>query len=219
MQETEFIELFHRQKEAFLKKIKTAREEAGGAAAGEHQRVLDNFERWLKGEAAPEPEEGAAEPVKPFGDFMDEVLELAREILAGRNIKIIYALPGQYLGINESWKCIQVFSNRNIYYRIGRTRPRKGARRGEELLVLDLIMDGYKKQVFLPMLERKEHLEKLLGETLERELPKVEATGKYRLKVTLPFKLAREGNAPLVARKLADFITVTRPVLNELGVI
>ncbi|OAT85845.1 hypothetical protein [Desulfotomaculum copahuensis] len=222
MQEQDFIEVFKKQKEAFLKDCEAGRRTwppGGSRAAGEQKKVLDWFERWLKGEAVPETEEESAIPVKSFGEFMDEVLVMTREILEKRNIKMIYALPGQYLGISESWKCIQVFGNRNIYYRIGRTRPRKGTRRGEDLLVLDLVMDGYKKQVFLPVIEQKEHLEKLLGETLERELPKVEATGKYRLKVALPYKIAQQGNAPLVAKKLADFITVTKPVLNDLGIV
>jgi len=65
----------------------------------------------------------------------------------------------------------------------------------------------------------KDNIENLLGSSLERELPKVEATGKYRLKLMLPYGVVRERNIRLAARKLADFVEATKPYLSELGVI
>lgn len=58
-----------------------------------------------------------------------------------------------------------------------------------------------------------------MGVPLERELPKVEATGKYRLKLMLPYDVVKERNKRLAAKKLADFVEATKPHLNELGVI
>lgn len=216
------LQLFNRRKEEFLKKITQQATEGKGEKAGvmrELKKFLDWFEFWLQSEesidiehATPAPEE------KNFDQFLDEVLAETRRILAEQNVEVTYTLPGQNLGISESWKCVKVFGNNDIYYRIGRTRPRKGPYQGRELLVIDLVMDGYKKQVFLPLLELKAEIEKRLGAVLERELPKVEATGKYRLKVILPYEVVRRGDTRLAARKFADFIAVTKPLINRLGI-
>ncbi|GBF35381.1 hypothetical protein DCCM_4504 [Desulfocucumis palustris] len=229
----DFIETFSRQKKAFLRKFsrEADKQKSDSSPAVEHKKVLDWFESWLKGEAeavsgkrerarerlkerVKEREQGALS----FEQFVDMVLEQTKELLAERDIEINYSLPGQSLGISESWKCVKVFGNNDIYYRIGRTRPRKGPRKGEELLVLDLVMDGYKKQVFVPLLDRKEIIEENIGSDLERELPKVEATGKYRFKMLLPFDLVEKGDVKETAKKFVDFISATKHHLNELGV-
>lgn len=228
----EFIEVFSRQKKAFLKDFEKEAPKTRPNAAStnvDHKKVLDWFERWLKGEgvaASPKGErlrvKGRAQNreqiTKSFDQFVDLVLQQAKEMLAARNIGIVYSLPGQSLGISESWKCVKVFGNTDIYFRIGRTRPRKGPRKGEEILVLDLVMDGNKKQVFLPLLKYKDEIEGALGDRLERELPKVEATGKYRLKIMLPIDLVERGDVRAAARKFVDFIAATKPYLNQLGV-
>lgn len=221
----EFLELFSRQKDAFMKDFEKTgqpiKSNARTGPAGDHKNMLEWFERWLRGEniTTSKKEPKPVQVAKSFDEFIDEVLAEAKEILAERNIPIVYSLPGQSLGISESWKCVKVFGNRDIYYRIGKTRPRKGPRKGQELLVLDLVMDGHKKQVFVPLLSRKDEIEKKLDDVLERELPKVESTGKYRLKVMLPIELVQQGDTGMAARKFADFITVTKPLLNKLGVL
>jgi hypothetical protein len=214
-----FIDVFSRRKKAFLKDIEKSPGAGSPEASGggfDLQKALDRFERWLKEENVPAHK---SQPVssKSFEEFIDEVLAEAKNILAEKNIDIVFSLPGQSLGIAESWKCVKVFQNTSIYYRIGRTRPRKGPNRGKDLLVLDLVMDGYKKQVFLPLLDLLPEIEKKLGSGLERELPKVEATGKYRLKILYPIETVH-GDVARTASKFADFISVTKPILNELGV-
>lgn len=214
-----FIDVFNRRKKAFLRDIEKcpgARSPEVSSGGNDLKSVLDWFERWLKEENV---QAQKTQPVssKSFEEFIDEVLTEAKNILAEKNIDIVFALPGQSLGIAESWKCVKVFRNTSIYYRIGRTRPRKGPNRGKDLLVLDLVMDGYKKQVFLPLLDLLPEIEKRLGSGLERELPKVEATGKYRLKILYPIE-SIHGDVARTASKFADFISVTKPILNELGV-
>jgi hypothetical protein len=222
MVERDILQLFNRRKEEFLKKVTQQAMEGEGEKAGvmrELKKFLDWFEYWLQSEEGVDIEEAAPVPgEKTFDQFLDEVLAETKRILAEQNIEVTYTLPGQNLGISESWKCVKVFGNNDIYYRIGRTRPRKGPYQGRELLVIDLVMDGYKRQVFLPLLELKEEIEKRLGAVLERELPKVEATGKYRLKVILPYEIVRRGDAWLAARKFADFVAVTKPLINRLGI-
>jgi hypothetical protein len=228
----DFIEAFSRQKKAFLKNFdKEARKTRTDASPeADHKKVLDWFERWLRGESIvssrrerfsekiKEPVIEREKPAISFEQYVDMVLQQSKDMLADRDIDINFSLPGQSLGISESWKCVKAFGNNDIYYRIGKTRPRKGPRKGEELLVLDLVMDGYKKQVFIPLLERMDEIEDNIGDNLERELPKVEATGKYRFKLLLPFDMVEKGDVDAVARKFVEFISATKPHLNKLGV-
>jgi len=217
--EKKFIQVFNRRKKAFLQDVEKGRMPktlTGPDGQYDHKKVLDWFERWLKEENVP-PQKSQPITSKSFEEFIDEVLYEVKNLLSLKNINIIYSLPGQSLGINESWKCVKVFNKTDVYYRIGRTRPRKGPNRGQELLVLDLVMDGYKKNVFLPLLELKSEIEKKLGSELERELPKVEATGKYRLKILLPIENV-QGDVAHTAKRFADFIATTKPILNQLGI-
>ncbi|MFZ5596047.1 MAG: hypothetical protein ACOY31_03445 [Bacillota bacterium] len=220
MTDKNFIEFFGRRKKAFLREIERERQSGNPVAAeskSDFKKALDWFEKWLREENV-SSEKNLSISSKSFDEFIDEVLVEVKKILDARNINIVYSLPGQSLGITESWKCVKVFENTDIYYRIGKTRPRKGPNRGRELLVLDLVMDGHKKQVFMPLLDLKAVIEKKLGSSLQRELPKVEATGKYRLKLMLPIESVH-GDVSVTARKFAEFITVTKPFLERLGVV
>ncbi len=204
----EFVDFFSRQKKAFLREYKKSSAE----------KILNSFERWLRIESGKAKEGfGSGETLK-FEDFVDEVLVRAREILRRRGVLMIYPSAGQWLGLKSSWRCLRVLENKNIFYRVGRTRPRKGPYQNQDLLVFDLVMDGQKNQVFLPLLEQKGKIERELGEMLVRELPKVEATGKYRLKLVMPFRLVERQKIDLAAEKLAGFIMATKRALNELGV-
>lgn len=219
MTNNNFIEAFNRRKKAFLRDLEKGRltRSLEGSEGGiDLKGALERFEKWLREENI---SSGKIQSVsaRSFEEFLDEVLIEVKNILAGKNIDIVFSLPGQSIGITESWKCVKVFQNASIYYRIGRTKPRKGPNRGKDLLVLDLVMDGYKKQVFLPLLDLLPEIEKRLGKELERELPKVEATGKYRLKILFPIESVH-GNVAGTAAKFADFICVTKPILNELGI-
>lgn len=153
-----------------------------------------------------------------FDGFLNSVLSRAELLLGGLGVKILYAFPNRRMGFKESWKCIRVFENQNIYYRIGRTRPRKRVPQGENLLFIDLVMDGQKRQVFLPLLNLKEKIEKELGEVIERELPSVEKTGKYRFKLFMPFDVVERQEIAYVSLTLARFILITKNSLNKLGI-
>jgi len=217
--EKSFIDIFSRHKKAFLKDIEKGQRidpYTSPEGRSDFKRALDWFEKWLKEEniAGRKSQPLSA---KSFDEFVDEVLLEVKNILAHKDINIVFSLPGQSLGIIESWKCVKVFDNTDIYYRIGKTRPRKGPNKGQEFLVLDLVMDGHKKQIFLPLLDLKPEIEKKLGSELERELPKVEATGKYRLKILLPIESV-QGETAFTAKRFADFISVTKPFLNGLGI-
>jgi hypothetical protein len=208
MTNQEFISYFTRQKETFLKEYRI----------DSYEKALNWFERWLREEGAKGEDNFAREQIC-FEDFTDLVLARAAEILRRWGVKITYPSARQWLGAKNSWRCIVAFENRNIFYRFGKTRPRKGPQQNQELLVIDLVMDGQKKQVFQPLLEQKQEIEAHLGEPLVRELPRVEATGKYRLKLLLPFQLVEKGEIDLLAEKLAGFILATKKALNKIGVV
>lgn len=210
MTEREFIKYFARQKEAFL-------QEYSGSS---YQRVLNWFERWLQEEkvqsAEDEPASGAA---GEFDDFLEEVVDRTKELLGAWGVEMSSLSAGKWLGLKAAWRCLKVLENKNVFYRVGKTRPRKGNRQHQDLLVMDLVMDGQKKNVFQPLLLRKKEIEEELGEVLERELPKVEATGKYRLKLFLPFQMVERWDVENAAKKLASFILSTKKALNKMGVV
>ncbi|MCL6448016.1 MAG: hypothetical protein K6U04_07690 [Armatimonadetes bacterium] len=208
MIDQDFVNLFSRQKEAFLKEYKK----------NSYEKALSWFERWLqeekvKTEGRTDREQGN------FEDFIEQVLSRTGEILQFWGVKMAYPSPERWLGIKGSWRCIRVLENPLIYYRLGKTRPRKGPYQNQEILIFDLVMDGQKKQVFLPVLMYKREIELELGEVLERELPKVEATGKYRLKLVLPFHLVERWEVELTSKKLAGFILATKKALNKIGIV
>lgn len=227
---SDFMQQYAAYKDEFLGEYKSGKLKFNFKEGVHGQKaVLESFEQWLKkkkqaekrvsGSAAAKVP-ASAEKVVAFNSFLDDVLQEAQKILAERGIKITCLSLCQRIGIAESWKCIRVFSNSNIFYRIGKTKPRKGPYQGKEYLVVDLVMDGHKKQVFRPLLQKKSDIENVLGVSLARELPKVEATGKYRLKLMLPYDdVVEEKNIGLVANKLADFVDATKPYLHEVGVI
>lgn len=154
-----------------------------------------------------------------FDEFLEDVIKKASKILKEDGIRIRCVSFKKKLGIAESWKCIEIYNRANVYYRIGKLKPRKGPRKGQEFLVIDLVMDGYKKKVFVPLLEKRESIEKKLGTTLERERPRIEATGQYRLKLIMPDDVYYERNVRYAARQLAKFIKTTTPYLAELGIV
>ncbi|MGB9847059.1 MAG: hypothetical protein ACPLRH_06100 [Desulfotomaculales bacterium] len=210
--EQEFIKFFSRQKEAFL-------QEHGESS---FQKVLNWFERWLQEEREAAGEEGTTagdEGQVDFDAFLEAVVDKTRELLDVWGVEVGFPSPGKWLGLKAAWRCLRVLDNKNVFYRVGKTRPRKGTRQNQDLLVLDLVMDGQKKQVFQPLLQRKKEIEEELGEVLERELPKVEATGKYRLKLFLPFRLVECRDIETTAKKLASFILATKKALNKIGVV
>ncbi len=216
---SDFVRQYSNYKKEFLKELKSGNIEVSFKDAGESKKmVLELFEQWLRQKTV-EPVNNKENEAFLFDSFLDEVLSRAKKILKERGIHITYTSLSKQLGIRESWKCIKVFGSNSVYYRIGKTKPRKGPNKGREYLVFDLVMDGNKKLVFVPLLEKKNKIENRLGAQLVRELPKVEATGKYRLKMLLPFDLVRERNIRLAAKKLADFVEATKPYLDELGVV
>ena len=226
MADSEFIREFRAQREEFIKrledgtiKIKDKRSRSGRS----NERLLEWFEKWLGGEL--EEQQRRTEPAMPFDQFLNEVLATAVKLLLGEAPKLGKILEGPLNSGNHAWKCyskswksLYVFEDAEVFYRIGKTTPRKGAFQGQELLVIELVLDGKKKQAFLPMLEHKEEIEEKIGAALEREQPRVEATGKYRFKLYIPYEEAYNGEVGVVAKKFQDFVNATRPILNELGI-
>lgn len=228
MGDREFIKVFREKKEEFRKHIQQGENknsQGRGKSSRSSDRLLDWFEKWLEGES-PAEEQRKSAPAMPFDEFLNHVLELVTRTLSEKDPVLGKILNGQTTGsvnswkrYSKSWKCLTVFEDSEVFYRIGKTTPRKGPHQGKELLVIELVLDGRKKQAFLPMLTRKQEMEEKMGATLERELPRVEATGKYRFKLFLPYEFAYNGDTRGVAEKMAGMVTATRPILNELGIV
>lgn len=227
MADVEFLKVFREKKEEFRKQLEKGtlpKTQGRGKANRSSERLLDWFEKWLEDESQGQVQRKQA-PAMPFEEFLNLVLEETTKILNKKDPALGKMLSDRANGgantwkrFSKSWKCLNIYDDSEVFYKIGKTTPRKGPRQGKEYLVLELVMDGRKKQAFIPMLARKEELEKQLGDVLEREPPRVEATGKYRFKLFLPYELAYSGDAGAVAEKMAGMVLATRPVLNELGI-
>lgn len=207
MHSSDFFSVFEQYKERFLQQ----------EHARENKKSLELFEKWLRGNSSLLRINTAEIRNKKidYGNFFTGVVSEAQKILHEKGIKI----KAISLGLKESSKCIIVYRDSTIYYRVGKTCPRKGNYGGMELLVMELIMDGNKNNVFIPLLQRVEAMEKRLGTRIERESPKVEGTGKYRFKLLFPFE--RDDSFATVrryAKILADFIVITRQELLNLNV-
>ncbi|MCL6479262.1 MAG: hypothetical protein K6T65_12785 [Peptococcaceae bacterium] len=207
MSSGDFFSTFELYKERYLQQDQ----------ALENKRALDHFERWLKGNKSllqVKPREVKNKKID-LGKFLTQIVSEAKKILADKGIQINCVS----LGLKESSKCISVFSDNTVYYRLGRTCPRIGPYGGMELLVMELIMDGNKNNIFVPLLKQQHKLEKLLGNKVERENPRVEATGKYRFKLLFPFEYNESaGNIGNLGGILANFIYFTRDELIKLNV-
>jgi len=227
MSDSEFMREFRAKREEFIKHLEDGsiiiKEKRGRSGRG-NERLLEWFEKWLAGELD-EQQQKRTEPAMPFDQFLNEVLAAAVKLLVTEAPKLGKILEGPLNSGNHAWKCyskswksLYVFEDAEVFYRVGKTTPRKGAFQGQELLVLELVLDGKKKQAFLPMLEHKEEIEEKVGAALEREQPRVEATGKYRFKLYIPYEEAYNGEVGVVAKKFYDFVNATRPILSELGI-
>lgn len=147
--------------------------------------------------------------------FFSDIITEAKRLLADNGV-IINVIS---LGLKESRKCITAFKNNSLYYRIGKTTPRKGKCRGVELLVMELIMDGNKSNVFIPLLKRRGGLENKLGVKIERANSMVEAAGKYRFKIIFPLENDNsEDRVHYYSKILANFIYHTRQELMLLNI-
>lgn len=228
MADRDFLKIFKEKKEEFEKRLQQGelKIKAGrGRSARSSERLLDWFEKWLESEGQVEEQRKTA-PAMPFDEFLNQVMDRVVKLLGEKDPALGETLAARNRGgatswklYSKSWKILNVFEDAEVFYRIGKTTPRKGAYQGKELLVIELVLDGRKKQAFLPMLARKQEIEERLGAALERELPRVEATGKYRFKLFLPYELAHNGDTETVAEKTAMMVLATRSVLNELGIV
>lgn len=183
----------------------------------ENKKALDLFEKWLKGNSKLLQFRVMEEKNKKIdlGKFFSGIIDEARVTLSRKGIQI----SSISLGLKESSKCVTVFKDKTIYYRLSRTCPRKGAYGGMEMLVIELIMDGNKNNIFVPLLKQINALESQLDQKIEREGAKVEATGKYRFKLFFPFEYDESAVAVRkYAEVLSNFIYYTRKELTKLNV-
>lgn len=207
MSSSDFFSSFEMYKKRYLQQENTY----------ENKKALDLFEKWLKGNSKLLLFKINEEKNKKIdlGNFFSGIIDEARVSLSSKGIQI----SSISLGLKESSKCITVFKDKTIYYRLSRTCPRKGSYGGMEMLVIELIMDGNKNNVFVPLLKDLDALESQLGQKIEREGAKVEATGKYRFKLFFPFEYDESAVAVRkFAEVLSNFIYHTRKELIKLDV-
>ena len=207
MTERDFVSAFEQRKELFIRQV---------MPGDNNRKALDLFEKWLKSK-----QEHSKKPQKPqatkmeFGLLLDSVVKEAESRLADKGVYancVDSIVPGN----RSNSRCIRVKHLDSIYYRICKTSPRKGKYSGKSLLAVELIMDGNKNNIFMPLLFEKVNMEKELGMEIERERQTIEATGKYRFKIL--FDLDEYENlaiTPKLGEAMAKFMLVTWNYLNK----
>ncbi len=224
----EFISLFEQQKNAFLMENIIGEGQTG---------ILDEFENWLKEnhpirerdyENKKTKKAGAGVKVKKeskkiekqdFSRYLDNIMDEAEKALEEKGVQINCISLGKAMGLRETSKCIKLFNDINIFYRIGKSLPRKGKYQGQNILLIELVMDGYKSSIFLPLLNKQAEIERHVGISVEREMPHIENVGKYRFKLYFPLNNSGEyGHKPEeIGKILAEFIYITKVLLEELN--
>lgn len=216
----EFINILEQQRKAFV---------VHHGVAGHQLEVLKLFEHWVKeklsktdsNEQKGKSSENNGITSKEFGVFLEDVIAQAGELLARRGININCISLGKAFGPLQSSKCIRVFKDVDVFYRVFKSIPRKGQYKGQKLLTVELVMDGCKSSVFLPLLQKKALIEKHLGMAIERETLHVENTGKYRFRLCFPFAVIpeKEQGVQYMGRILSEFIFITGRCMQHLGLL
>lgn len=212
MRDMEFISAFERQKKRFYRHL----------PGGNNHVTLDLFEKWLKDTIKnSKVKNGSPQRLQltnsRLSDIFDQVVSEASAKLKERGINInCVCLP---MLVNKSAsRCLRVQSQDSVYYRIRKTTPRKGKYKGENLISIELVADGNKNNVFIPLLSQKEEMERKLNRPIERESKAVEETGKYRIKiVSRDFFKKNEADVKMLTEMLTDFIIVTNDYLQKLS--
>ncbi|SFG65005.1 hypothetical protein SAMN05660649_02294 [Desulfotomaculum arcticum] len=208
MTERDFVSAFEQRKELFIRQV---------MPGDNNRKALDLFEKWLKGklEHKKKPQKSQVNK-KEFGLLLDSIVKEAESRLAGKGIYascVSSIVPGN----RSNSRCIRVKHLDSIYYRICKTSPRKGKHSGKNLLAVELIMDGNKNNIFLPLLFEKANMEKELGMEIERERQTIEATGKYRFKILFDLdEYEEKAIARQLGEAMAKFMLVTWNYLNQI---
>lgn len=208
MTEREFVSAFEEHKKLFISQV---------MPGDDNRRALELFEKWLKGKLRPvkTTRKSHGERKNDLGELLDRVVMEASALLQDRDIRI-NCVSFNVPGVKTTSRCIKTSLDDSTYYRICKTSPRKGRYSGKNLIAIELVMDGHKNDVFMPMLSAKEHIELQLGMKVERERQTIEATGKYRLKILFDLdKYEEEEITGQLAMAMADFITVTSRHLQQ----
>ncbi|TYO92308.1 hypothetical protein [Desulfallas thermosapovorans] len=212
MTNREFVSAFIAQKEKFCRQL---------SLGADNRKTLDLFEKWLK-ENLRDRTKSTEHPAKKNNNIisqqLDNIVTGAAKILAKQGIQInCVSLPVPVSKSNS--RCLRVQPYNTVYYRIRKTSPRKGKHKGEHLISIELVADGNKNKVFLPLLKYKDDIEQDLNLPLERENKSIEATGKYRLKIVFNDMNGVElFHVQKFSRILADFISVTSRYLKKISI-
>lgn len=212
MRDTEFINAFERQKKEFYRHL----------PRGNNHVTLDLFEKWLKDTIKKSKVKNDTSPRlqltnSRLSDIFDQVVSEAAAKLKERGININCVCFPMLVNKSAS-RCLRVQSQDSVYYRIRKTTPRKGKYKGESLISIELVADGNKNNIFIPLLSRKEEMERELNRFIERESKAVEETGKYRLKiVNRDFFKQNEAEPEILTGMLTDFILVTNDYLQKVS--
>lgn len=216
MTEDRFISLFSKLKNEFIKQSNLKEEQL---------EVLKIFENWLQTQNGGGQEKNTLtsgayiDIIKNWKIFIEEICRRVERHLLKRGI-VIKCLSSAYWGrANSSTLCLVLPNRQDIFYRICRTQPRKGPYAGKKIIKAELVLDGHKKSLFLPLLHYQAEMERRIGFSLERESARVEESGKYRFKICfhLNEKYVSIYDCEEIARFLTKFIYITNEYIEKIS--
>lgn len=197
MTEREFIKRFEETKENFISQY---------SFEANQKKLLDMFEQWVKGnDIQVRFDRGTSKRVKvDLIKKINNITDIACEILDRQGIYHKIISLGKDLVVKGKSRCIQISKDSGVYFRIGKTTPRKGRYTGIDLLFMEMVMDGNKKNYYLPMLGYVGDIESQVGYRIEREVQGLETSGKYRLKMY--FQINQNGYTELSDMQLGEIL-------------
>ncbi|MGB9802802.1 hypothetical protein [Desulfofundulus sp.] len=218
MSDRDFLLSFGRFKNEFLRQAGLEKNQYG---------VLDAFEKWLRMYHNNNVDEN--DKVPPSGIYLDvhkdrEVLlnEICRRVeqkLLQRGIVVKCISAARWGKARSSALCLVLPGFQDVFYRLCFTQPRKGIYSGRKILMSELVLDGHKKSLFLPLLNYHSEMERRLDFRLERESLHMEQAGRYRFKICFPVEQEKIPASKLeeIARVVARFIIVSSEYLEKVN--
>ncbi|MDQ0286752.1 hypothetical protein J2Z49_001869 [Desulfofundulus luciae] len=216
MTDREFILSFSRFKREFLQQSGLEKGQLG---------VLEMFEKWLQMRDNDKHEENIPASgtyfniIKDWRVLLEDICRRVEKYLMKRGI-VIKCLSAAHWGqAKGSALCLVLPNRQDIFYRLCRTQPRKGPYSGQKIIKGELVLDGHKHSLFLPLLHYQAEMERRLGFRLERESARVEESGKYRFKICFPLNKERilTYDCDEIARLLTEFIFVTQEYIEKIN--
>lgn len=149
---------------------------------------------------------------------MNEICRRIEQNLLQRGIAVKCVSAARWGKARSSALCLVMPGLQDVFYRLCRTQPRTGIYSGRKILMGEVVLDGHKHSLYLPLLNYQSEMERRLGFRLERESPSMEQTGRYRFKMCFPVDKEKVDLSTIeeITGVLTEFILVTSDYIQKI---